>query len=130
MDLSNIFRLVNLAVGAVMVAGGIGQFFPIHFQSVIIGLYVILFGAVTLLLEFQIPPYVSRWAPFLFSFLGRGIFYIFAGTILLHDSWWLYVPGSVIAIVGVGYCVLQYIPSIEPPQNMRDAGGEWGAEQI
>ena len=27
----------------------------------------------TLLLEFQIPPYMSRWAPFLFSFLGRGI---------------------------------------------------------
>ncbi|KAL2058381.1 hypothetical protein ABVK25_001109 [Lepraria finkii] len=130
MDLSNIFRLVNIAVGAVMVAGGIGQFFPIGFQSIIIGLYVILFGAVTLLLEFQIPPYVSRWAPFLFSFLGRGIFYIFAGTILLHEHWWLIAPGSIIAIVGVAYCVLEYIPSIEPPQNMRDAGGEWGAEQI
>ena len=34
---------------------------------------MIIFGAVTVLLEFQIPPYVSRWAPFLFSFLGRGI---------------------------------------------------------
>ena len=35
-----------------------------------------------------------------------------------------------VAVVGVGYAVLEYIPSIEPPQNMRDAGGEWGAEQI
>lgn len=69
-------------------------------QSVIVGCYVIIFGAgqppliptyslppknkyppiltrsdylATLLLEFQIPPYMSRWAPFLFSFLGRGI---------------------------------------------------------
>lgn len=31
------------------------------------------FCPATLLLEFQIPPYISRWAPFLFNFLGRGI---------------------------------------------------------
>ncbi|MCJ1453133.1 Late Golgi vesicles protein [Mycoblastus sanguinarius] len=130
MDLSNIFRLVNLVVGAVMIMGGIGQFFPIGFQSVIVGCYVIIFGAATLLLEFQIPPYMSRWAPFLFSFLGRGVFYIFVGTILLHQPAIRIVAGSIIAIVGLGYCVLEYIPSIEPPQNMRDAGGEWGAEQI
>ena len=62
-------------------------------QDIIIGIYLILFGAgmslrilinytgyqelipelATLLLEFQIPSYMSRWAPFLFSFLGRGI---------------------------------------------------------
>ena len=62
-------------------------------QEIIIGIYLILFGAgmflrilinytgyqeltpelATLLLEFQIPSYMSRWAPFLFSFLGRGI---------------------------------------------------------
>lgn len=62
-------------------------------QSVIVGCYVIIFGAgefkqpapirrtktdkssviATLLLEFQIPPAISRWAPFLFSFIGRGI---------------------------------------------------------
>ena len=40
------------------------------------------------------------------------------------------VAGVAVAVVGVGYVVLEYIPSIEPPQNMRDAGGEWGAEQI
>ncbi|KAM0803185.1 COPI associated protein-domain-containing protein [Usnea florida] len=130
MDLSNIFRLVNLAVGGLMILGGIGQFFPIGFQSAIVGCYVIIFGAATLLLEFQIPPYMSRWAPFLFSFLGRGIFYIFVGTILLQTKYIRIIPGSMVAIVGVGYCVLEYIPSIEPPQNMRDASGEWGAEQV
>ncbi|KAL8780821.1 MAG: hypothetical protein Q9213_006294 [Squamulea squamosa] len=130
MDYSNIFRLVNLAVGGLMILGGIGQFFPIGFQSVIVGCYVIIFGAATLLLEFQIPPAISRWAPFLFSFIGRGIFYIFVGSILLHLPAIRIVAGSIIGIVGVGYVVLEYIPQIEPPQNMRDAGGEWGAEQI
>ena len=40
------------------------------------------------------------------------------------------VAGVMIVAVGIGYAVLEFIPSIEPPQNMRDAGGDWGAEQI
>jgi hypothetical protein len=63
-------------------------------KEVVIGIYVILFGLgmstrkvariakkgtrltvnpVNGLLEFQIPPQVSRYASFLFSFIGRGI---------------------------------------------------------
>lgn len=56
--------------------------------------------------------------------------YIFVGTILLQTRVLRIVCGSIIAVVGIGYVVLEYIPSIEPPDNMRDAGGEWGAEQI
>ncbi|SLM35069.1 Golgi apparatus membrane protein TVP15 [Lasallia pustulata] len=130
MDFSNIFRIVNLAVAVFMVLGGISQFFPITTQSVIIGCYVIIFGLATALLEFQIPPYVSRYASFLFSFLGRGIFYIFVGSILLHDNILRKIAGSIVAITGVAYVVLEYIPSIEPPQNMRDADAGWGAEQV
>lgn len=99
------------------------------------------------MLEFQIPPAISRWTPFLFSFLGRGIcewdditfgifrlmgllVYIFVGSIILHKPAILIVAGSLIMIVGAAYIVLEFVPSIEPPQNMRDASGEWGAEQI
>jgi hypothetical protein len=38
--------------------------------------------------------------------------------------------GTIIGIVGVVYVVLEFIPSIEPPQNMREADGGWGAEQV
>ena len=62
--------------------------------------------------------------------LTKCTVYIFVGTILLHEPAIRIVAGAVIAIIGLGYCVLEFIPSIEPPQNMRDAGGEWGAEQI
>ncbi|KAI9836600.1 MAG: hypothetical protein M1819_001232 [Sarea resinae] len=141
MDLSNILpfankitlnhsRLVNLAVGVIMVLGGVSQFFPISFQSVVIGCYVILFGLGTALLEFQIPPYVARYASFLFSFLGRGIFYIFIGSILLHDHVLRIIAGSIVGVIGVVYVVLEYIPSIEPPQNMREADAGWGAEEV
>ncbi|CAD6448572.1 9469b404-ca2e-41b2-be7a-373851b74599 [Sclerotinia trifoliorum] len=130
MDFSDAFRLVNLAVGVFMVLGGISQFFPLGFQSIIIGCYVIIFGICTALLEFQIPPQVARYASFLFSFVGRGIFYVFVGSILLHDHVLRFIAGSLIGIIGLVYIALEFVPSIEPPANMREADGGWGAEQV
>ncbi|KAF2459057.1 Golgi apparatus membrane protein TVP15 [Lineolata rhizophorae] len=130
MDFSDIFRMVNLAVGVFMVLGGIGQFFPASFPSIILGCYVIIFGLCTALLEFQIPPQVAKYANFMFSFIGRGIFYIFIGSIILSSSWWRAVAGAVIGISGIAYVALEYVPSIEPPANMRDADAGWGAEQV
>ncbi|KAI9754169.1 MAG: hypothetical protein M4579_004837 [Chaenotheca gracillima] len=146
MDYSDVFRLVNLVIGVLMVLGGVGQFFPeLGFQAIVIGVYVMVFGLgiwtggicadgggrpAIGLLEFQIPPYVSRYASFLFSFLGRGVFYVFVGCILLHKPWFHIVPGTIIGVVGLAYVVLEFIPSIEPPHNMRDADNAWGAEQV
>ena len=56
--------------------------------------------------------------------------YVFVGSIILNKSLLLTIAGSAIGIIGLAYVVLEYIPSIEPPQNMRDANAEWGAEQI
>ncbi|KAI1505371.1 Golgi apparatus membrane protein TVP15 [Biscogniauxia marginata] len=130
MDFSDSFRIVNLVVGVIMILGGISQFFHSGFQSIIIGAYVIIFGAAVGLLEFQIPPQVARYASFMFSFIGRGIFYIFIGSILLSDHWTRYVAGAIVGLTGVAYCALEFVPSIEPPANMREADAGWGAEQV
>lgn len=82
------------------------------------------------LLEFQIPPQVSRYASFLFSFIGRGAFYIFVGSILLDGHVLRIIAGSIVGLIGVCYAVLEFIPSIEPPANMREADAGWGAEQV
>ena len=37
-------RLVNIAVGIIMILGGISQFFPASMSAVIVGVYVIIFG--------------------------------------------------------------------------------------
>jgi hypothetical protein len=37
----------------------------------------------------------------------------------LHDHVLRIIAGSVIALVGVLYVVLEFIPSIQPPDNMR-----------
>ncbi|KAK6957674.1 hypothetical protein Daesc_000461 [Daldinia eschscholtzii] len=130
MDFSDSFRIVNLAVGVIMVLGGISQFFNLGFQSIIIGAYVLIFGLAVALLEFQIPPQVSRYASFMFSFLGRGIFYVFVGSILLNNGVLRIIAGSIVAIVGLAYVALEFVPSVEPPANMREADVGWGAEQV
>lgn len=121
------------------------------FEELIVGSYLILFGLVNALLEFQIPPYVARYASFYFSFVGRGIrksthcsalgreratdvydplVYTFLGSITLDAHWAGYTTGAVIGIVGVAYIVLEFLPQIEPPANMREADAGWGAEQV
>lgn len=53
-------------------------------QSIVIGVYVIIFGACVGLLEFQIPPQVSRYASFMFSFIGRGICTCIPRSVISH----------------------------------------------
>ena len=40
------------------------------------------------------------------------------------------IAGSIVGLIGVAYVVLEFIPSIEPPANMREADAGWGAEQV
>jgi len=133
MDLSTPFRLVNIAAGVLMILGGIGQFFNHNLGLIIVGVYTIIFGLIVAGLEFlpQIPDYIYRYASFLSSFLGRGAFYIFIGSISVNGGHPLrYIDGTIVGIIGIGYIVLEFIPSIEPPTNMREADNSWGSEQV
>ena len=131
MELSDGFRIVNLVVAAITVLGGVVSFFGLSLKGIVLAVYMIIFGLSIALLEFQIPPQVSRYASFLFSFLGRGIFYIFIGTLLLGTNVLMIIAGSIVGFVGVAYVALEFIPSIEPPSNMREADvAGWGAEQV
>ncbi|VVT50989.1 uncharacterized protein SAPINGB_P002947 [Magnusiomyces paraingens] len=132
-DLSIAFRLVNLVVGVLFILGGISQFFPVSFQSTIIGVYVIIFGLGLILLEFRVPPLTYSYASFLFSFVGRGIFYTFIGSLLLHDHVLRIVGGSVIIFIGVVYILLEFVASIQKPYSMitpNDGGYEDHTETL
>ncbi len=47
-----------------------------------------------------------------------------------HYNIWREIAGSIAGLIGVAYVVLEFIPSIEPPANMREADAGWGAEQV
>ncbi|KAM5348127.1 hypothetical protein ACJ41O_007951 [Fusarium nematophilum] len=130
-ELSDIFRIVNIVVGVITALGGITHIFQLNLQPIIVGAYMIVFGLTIVLLEFQIPPQVSRHASFLFSFIGRGVFYIFLGCLLLGALLISKIAGAIVGIVGIAYVALEFLPSIEPPSNMREAeDAGWGAEQV
>ncbi|CAH0015474.1 unnamed protein product [Clonostachys rhizophaga] len=129
MELSDIFRIVNLAVGGLTVVGGVFHF-SFSLGAIILAIYMIVFGLSIALLEFQIPAQVSHYAPFLFSFAGRGVFYLLLSGLLLGGGIIGTIAGIIVGVVGVGYIALEFIPSIEPPSNMREADGGWGAEQV
>lgn len=50
---------------------------------------------------------------------------MFVGTILLHGHILRIIAGSIIALIGVFYIVLEFVPSIEPPENMRVPASEY-----
>jgi hypothetical protein len=45
--------------------------------------------------------------------------YFFVGSVIVGKSWYQFVPGGLVMFIGIAYVVLEYIPSIEPPANMR-----------
>jgi hypothetical protein len=56
--------------------------------------------------------------------------YIFVGSIILHGHVLREIAASIVGITGLAYLVLEFIPSIEPPSNMRESDQGWGAEQV
>lgn len=81
------------------------------------------FGAGLIGLEFTPPerfaPYVARYASFLHSFLGRGVFYVFLGVLMLNYYVLLYVCGTAVAVVGLVYIALHFWAPFDPPSTMK-----------
>lgn len=44
---------------------------------------------------------------------------IFIGSVIVGPRWFRILPGTLVGAVGIVYAILEYIPSIEPPANMR-----------
>ena len=71
------------------------------------------------------------WIDNIRDWLGTDPTYLEKG--FSYSDWrqqYNYVAGAIVGIVGVLYAVLEFIPSIEPPSNMREADQGWGAEQV
>jgi hypothetical protein len=76
---------------------------------------------ITGLFEFKLPKAIIQFASFMFSLLGRGLFYIFLGCIILNYNSLSLACGVIIILIGVVYCICHFIPQIEPPVNMKSS---------
>ncbi|GAA5812641.1 hypothetical protein MFLAVUS_006098 [Mucor flavus] len=116
MNLSIIFRVVNIIVAAFMIIGGVMTCIAGGFPNFIQGIFVILFGIMTAVFEFRLPAVITQFASFMFSFLGRGVCDI--GAITLNYNGLGLASGIIVLVAGVAYLVLQFT-HIEAPTNMQ-----------
>lgn len=128
-DLNGVFKIANLLVAGLTVLSGISQLFSgIH--SFLIAIYVISFGLVIAFLEFSVPQEAFVYASFLFSFIGRGVFYTLIASIIDGGSFFRIFASLIIFIVGLVYIGLEAVPSVSTPDNMRSEGVTLGEEII
>ncbi|KAI7872789.1 COPI associated protein-domain-containing protein [Spinellus fusiger] len=102
-----------------MVIGGVATIITGGFPQFIRGIFCIVFGIIVFVFEFRLPPVITQHVSYMFSFLGRGLFYIFIGCIILNEILLAIASGVIVALAGVAYSILQFMPFVQPPINMR-----------
>ncbi|KAF9905890.1 Late Golgi vesicles protein [Linnemannia zychae] len=120
---ASLFRLLNLIVSILIILGGILLFVHIgSWNSGILGVFVVLFGLLTFTLEFAIPESIVYNLGFLFSLLGRGLFYIrqvsslyLMGLLTLSWRWFNILVGCFIMAVGVFYIAMHFVGATPSP---------------
>jgi len=134
-----VFKAANGLAGALLLGGGIAHLVYHSFASIIIGIYAILFGLIVAVLEFYPLPderhaVLYRHVSFFYSFVGRGIFYLLFGVLLLDHYVVAYVFGAILGFEGLVFCALQLVPiyelppSMHPPITDSDAQPVWNAD--
>ncbi|KAF9355527.1 hypothetical protein BGX26_006433, partial [Mortierella sp. AD094] len=76
-----------------------------------------IFGVLTFALEFVIPEAIVYNMGFLFSLLGRGVFYLITGVLCLAWKWFNIVVGCVVMAAGVFYIAMHFVDAT-PSQSM------------
>ncbi|KAG8918066.1 hypothetical protein FRC01_002058 [Tulasnella sp. 417] len=108
-----VFKCINIVVGACMITGA----------SIIIGVYATLFGGTVIGLEvYDLPSnyqaILYRYAGFLYSFVGRGVFYILVGVLITGSSPLRYAFAAAVGVVGLAYVVLEFVNKFDLPPSM------------
>lgn len=93
------------------------------------GVYIIAFGAVIGLLEFNVPSEAYAYGSFLFSFIGRGVFYTLIAITIVGSGFFRVFSSVVIFIIGLIYIALEAFPNVSPPENMNTEGISIGQEE-
>ncbi|KAK8869587.1 hypothetical protein IAR55_000154 [Kwoniella newhampshirensis] len=132
---TELLRIVNMVVGGFAIAGGVGSLIKHHFSSIIIGIYEVLAGAIVIFLEVRPPTeehkaLIQKYASFLHSFVGRGVFYLLLGVLMLNYYTILYVCGAVVGLVGLAYVGLHFVPAIDPPSTMQAPSTDAEAQPV
>jgi len=133
------FQVTNTLAAGLLLGGGIAHLIYHSFTSIIVGIYAVVFGIIVAVLEWypigaERHAVLYRHSSFFYSFIGRGIFYMLFGVLLLDHYVVAYVFGGILIAVGVVFFVLQFVriydipPSMQPPNMDAEAQPVWNAD--
>lgn len=76
----------NHKISGIMIIVAAFISFAGSFEGIIIPCYLVLFGVLVAIMVFYIPPTLAAMIPFYMNFLGRGLTFLFLGSLLLVGS--------------------------------------------
>jgi len=112
------WKLLGMFGGLGMMATGslsfLGHFFLFNYFGAILDVYIVLFGILSIILEYKESILPARWvdnlkveAKFMYKPYGRAVLYIFFGVLLVSQGAFLYTLLGVY-LCGIGALVLYY----------------------
>eukprot|EP00128_Syssomonas_multiformis_P001649 Colp12_sorted_trinity150504_noHs@18228 len=113
----NSFVLGLLNVGCevlVVVAAFVSMIGSANFANIIVKIYVAFFATTTALMNFCVPAGVGAYFLFVFTILGRGLYFIFLGCLVLDTSGFGLIAGIVVIVMGFLYVLFWAAPGEKP----------------
>jgi len=102
---------VNFITGA-----AVGSFEATQLDRIVLGVYLLLFGAIIAVTAIAYWGPVREWTKFMYSWLGRGASFVFLGLLSLNTSSILvFLVPLVVVAIGVVYIVLAFTSSVPVP---------------
>ncbi|KAJ1877032.1 hypothetical protein H4R99_003220 [Coemansia sp. RSA 1722] len=102
------FRIANIVVAVLMIVSAVIFFVWADFMRIMLGVYEIVFGVWMILFELTEMAWLTPYVQFMFTWRGRGLFYVFIGCLTLGYKTLGWVFGSIITAIGVLYIVLSF----------------------
>ena len=113
-----------MEVGVIIVLLGMFSFCFVFtnfwYFSVIGIIYCILFGAMIILFTFFFPRIIQALFGFYITWIGRGLFFILVGGLIISLNWWDIIIGVVVIVIGIIFCFLEipYLRFVSPPRGI------------
>eukprot|EP01107_Rhizomastix_libera_P004803 TRINITY_DN1790_c0_g1_i1.p2 TRINITY_DN1790_c0_g1~~TRINITY_DN1790_c0_g1_i1.p2 ORF type:complete len:135 (-),score=24.87 TRINITY_DN1790_c0_g1_i1:109-513(-) len=101
-----LFSVLCIGATAFMVAGGILQLIVVgSFMAFVIDIYLILFGVAAFAMEVFMPAFIRKYIGFYTTWVGKAMFFIFFGVLLLLPlNWFAYLSG--IYTIALGFILI------------------------
>ncbi|KAJ2395144.1 hypothetical protein GGI23_004414 [Coemansia sp. RSA 2559] len=102
------FRIANLVVAVLMIVMAIVFFTWGEFGRIMLGIFEIVFAIWMVMFELAELAWLTPLVQFMFTWRGRGIFYVFIGCLTLGYRTVGWIFGAIIIAIGVVYIVLSF----------------------